>query len=365
MSLLIPSIIETVVKVAMVFGMNMGFFAPMLGWVERKQSAMMQDRIGANRAAVFGFTVIGLFHSLADAIKLIFKEDFVPRGADVVLHRLAPAISLIPALIAFTVIPFGGQYTMWGHNVNLVVADLDVGVLFVFAISSLATFGVVVGGWASNNNWSLLGALRASAQMFAYEVAMGFTIISLIMYYQSLSLVDIVAKQESILHWGIVWHWPAFLLFFTCAVAENKRVPFDIPEAESELVAGYFTEYSGMKFIMFWTAEFVEIVTIGALCVVLFFGGHHIPFVPDASLVTALGFLGDNLANLAAAVIALLVFTLKVIVFIFIQMTIRWTLPRFRYDQIMRLGWKMVLPASLLWIFISGAMMLSGIMPTP
>jgi NADH-quinone oxidoreductase subunit H len=357
------TIIETAAKVAFAFGVNLGFFAPVLAWVERKQSAVMQDRIGANRAGILGFTLIGLFHSGADALKLIFKEDFIPRGADVPMHTLAPIIALIPALVAFTVIPFGGQYVIGGHEVNLVVADLDMGILFVFAISSLATYGVVIGAWASNNNWSMLGGLRAAAQMFSYEVTMGLTIIGLLMYYQSLSLVEIVAKQENFWHWGIVWQWPAFILFLACAVAENKRTPFDTPEAESELVAGYFTEYSGMKFIMFWTAEFIEVVTISALCVVLFFGGHHIPFITDAGLVATFG--GGDVGNVIAMLIGVGVFLLKVCVLIFVQMLIRWTMPRFRYDQVMRLGWKMILPLSLGWIVIVGVAILTGLMPIP
>lgn len=360
------ALLETVAKIAVVFGLNIGFFAPMLGWVERKQSAVMQDRIGANRADIFGFTIIGLFHTMSDTIKLIFKEDFIPRGADRIMHTAAPALALIPALVAFTVIPFGGHYTLWGHNVNLVVADLDVGVLFVFAISSLAAYGVVLAGWSSNNNWSFLGGLRAAAQMFSYEVAMGLTIMGLVMFYQSLSLVTIVEKQNNFWHWGIIWHWPAFILYFTCAIAENKRIPFDVPEAESELIAGYFTEYSGMKFIMFWMAEFVEVVTISALCVVLFLGGHHLPFVTDAELISALGGVNyPNFANIVAMGIGILTFIIKVIILIFIQMTIRWTLPRFRYDQVMALGWKLVLPASLIWIFIVAVAILTGIMPRP
>ena len=365
--------IETLFKIAFAVGINIGFFAPVLAWVERKQSAVMQDRIGANRAGIFGITVIGLFHSLADAIKLIFKEDFIPTGADRLMHTLAPVIAVIPALAAFAVIPFGGEYILFGQHINLIIADLDVGVLFIFAITSLATYGVVIGGWASNNNWSLLGGLRASAQMFSYEVTMGLTIIGLVMYYQSLSLVEIVAKQENFWHWGIIWHWPAFILFFACAIAENKRVPFDAPEAESELVAGYFTEYSGMKFVMFWTAEFVEMVTISALCVTMFFGGHHIPFVSTAWLVEffsefkVLSFaLGEeNTGNLFAMIIQVGAFFAKVGILIFVQMLIRWTMPRFRYDQIMKLGWKMILPLSLTWIFIVGVAILTGVMPTP
>ncbi|VAX16475.1 NADH-ubiquinone oxidoreductase chain H [hydrothermal vent metagenome] len=359
----VPDLVETVVKITFIFGLTIGFFAPVLGWIERKQSAVMQDRIGGNRAAILGFTVIGLFHSLADAIKLIFKEDFVPRGAETALHRLAPVISVVPALIAFAVIPFGGTYNLWGHETHLVIADLDVGVLYVFAIASLATYGVVIAGWASNNNWSLLGALRAAAQMFSYEVAMGLTIIGLVMFYQSLSLVEIVDKQENFYHWGIIWHFPAFILFLTCAIAENKRIPFDTPEAESELVAGYFTEYSGMKFIMFWTAEFLEIVTISALCVTLFFGGHQIPFLTVSGLIDFLGFLGPNGSQVAAMLIGVAVFIIKLTLLIMLQMSIRWTLPRFRYDQIMKLGWKMILPASLIWIFLVGVGILTGVMP--
>jgi NADH-quinone oxidoreductase subunit H len=357
------ALVETVAKIAFVFGLNIGFFAPILGWVERKQSAVMQDRVGANRADVLGFTIIGLFHTMSDTIKLVFKEDFIPRGADRVMHTAAPALALIPALVAFTVIPFGGKYVLWGYQVHLVVADLDVGVLFVFAISSLAAYGVVLAGWSSNNNWSFLGGLRAAAQMFSYEVAMGLSIMGLVMYYQSLSLVTIVVKQDSLLHWGIVWHWPAFILYFTCAIAENKRVPFDAPEAESELVAGYFTEYSGMKFVMFWMAEFVEVVTIAGLCVVMFFGGHHLPFVTDRGLIEAFGGAGSTVANLLAMVIHIVTFILKVVALIFFQMTIRWTLPRFRYDQVMALGWKLVLPASLIWIIIVAVALLTGIMP--
>ena len=357
-------VVEMIFKIAFVLGLNLGFFAPVLAWVERKQSAVMQDRIGANRADIFGFTIIGLFHSLADAIKLIFKEDFVPRGAEDILHKLAPVLAVIPALIVFAAIPFGGQYTLWGHKVNLVIADLDVGVLYVFAISSLATYGVVMAGWASNNNWSILGGLRAAAQMFSYEVAMGLTIIGLVMFYQSLSLVEIVAKQENFFHWGIIWHFPAFILFLACAVAENKRVPFDAPEAESELVAGYFTEYSGMKFVMFWTAEFIEMVTIAGLCVTLFLGGHQIPFVTVAGLIDFFGFLGDNGANIAAMLVGIAVFVIKLVLILVLQMAIRWTMPRFRYDQIMKLGWKMILPLSLVWIFLVGVAILSGLMPS-
>ena len=214
----------------------------------------------------FGFTAIGLFHSLADAVKVLTKEDFIPSGANKFFHTIAPFISLVPAIVTFAVIPFGGQYKLFGHDVNLVIADLDVGILFIFAFASLATYGVVLGGWSSNNNWSLLGGLRASAQMLSYEVAMGLTIIGVIMVFGSLKLTEIGAMQENFFRWGIFMQPLGFILFFTCAIAENKRAPFDVPEAESELVAGYFTEYSGLKFVMFWMGEFLEIVTISAHC---------------------------------------------------------------------------------------------------
>ncbi len=357
---IVPDLVEMLVKVVFIFAVTLGFFAPILGYVERKQSALMQDRIGANRADFMGYTFGGLLHILADALKLLVKEDFVPRGADKLLHFIAPFISVVPALIAFAVIPFGGQYNLWGHEAKLVIADLDVGILFIFAVASLGTYGPVIGGWASNNNWSLLGAIRVGSQMLSYEVAMGLTLVGVFMVYDSLRLTDIAMAQENFFHWGIFLQPLGFFLFFTCALAENKRVPFDAPEAESELVAGYFTEYSGLKFAMFWMAEFLEIVTIGAILTVLFFGGWHIPFVTHNGLVGFMGnFFGENFAQLATMFVQVGVFWLKVVILIYLQMLIRWTLPRFRYDQIMKLGWKIILPLALLNIFITGAVILA------
>jgi NADH-quinone oxidoreductase subunit H len=355
---LIPSLIEMMAKIVFIFTMNMGVFAPLLGWVERKQSALMQDRIGANRADILGFTVFGLLHTLTDAIKLLTKEDFIPQGADKPLHYLAPFIAVVPSLVAFAVIPFGGHYNLWGHDTNLVIADLDVGILFVFAVASISTYGSVIAGWASNNNWSLLGGIRVGAQMLSYEVAMGLSLVGIFMVYGSLRLTDIGVAQENFFHWGIFLQPLGFILFIACALAENKRTPFDVPEAEAELVAGYFTEYSGLKFAMFWMSEFLEMVTISGVLVALFFGGWQIPFVTHAGLVKALGFLGANLAQVATMVIHVTVFWAKVLLWIFILMLIRWTLPRFRYDQVMKLGWKIILPLSLINIFITGAVML-------
>ncbi len=351
-------LIESVAKILFIFAVNVGVFAPILGWVERKQSAVMQDRIGANRADILGFTAIGLFHSLADAIKLLTKEDFVPANANKFFHTLAPFISLVPAIAAFAIVPFGGRYELFGHEVHLVIADLDVGILYVFALAGLATYGTVLAGWSSRSNWSLLGGLRASAQMLSYEVAMGLSIIGLIMVYGTLKLTEIGAIQENFFRWGIFLQPIGFIIFMTCAIAENKRIPFDIPEAESELVAGYFTEYSGMKFVMFWMAEFLEMVTISAVVTTLFFGAWHIPFVTDAMLLNWFQFARPNGAAALAMLVNIAVFFTKVSFFIWLQMTIRWTLPRFRYDQVMRMCWKMLLPLSLINLSITGLVVL-------
>jgi len=349
----------TMVKIIFILTVTVGFFAPVLTWVERKQSAMMQDRVGANRADIFGFTALGLFHIIADALKMFTKEDFIPQGANRALHTLAPIIALIPAILTFAVVPFGGQYTLWGKDVNLVISDLDVGLLFVFAIASIATYGYVVAGWSSNNNWSLLGAMRTASQMISYEVTLGLTIIGVLMVYSSMQLTQIGAAQENFWRWGIFLQPLGFLMFFAASIAENKRVPFDAPEAESELVAGYFTEYSGIKFGMFFMAEFIEMVTIGAIVTILFFGAWNIPFLTTATLLSMFDFLGDNGANLVVMLIHVGVFFGKVTFFIFVQMVIRWTLPRFRYDQIMKLGWKILLPLSLANIVVTGIVILA------
>ena len=348
----------TLAKILFIIGLTVGFFAPVLTWVERKQSAIMQDRIGANRADIMGFTALGLFHAIADAIKMFTKEDFIPQGANRFLHTLSPIIAVIPAILTFAVVPFGGQYELWGTKINLVISDLDVGLLFVFAIASIATYGYVIAGWASNNNWSLLGSMRTASQMISYEVTMGLTIVGVLMVYGTLKLTEIGAAQEDFLNWGFFLQPVGFFMFLAASIAENKRIPFDAPEAESELVAGYFTEYSGLKFGMFFMAEFIEMVTIGAIVTILFFGAWHIPFLSSATLLSWFDFLGTNWATLVLMLIHIGVFFAKVIFFIWFQMTIRWTLPRFRYDQIMKLGWKILLPLSLANILITGLVIL-------
>ena len=272
---------------------------------------------------------------------------------------MSPIVALVPALLTFAVVPFGGQYTLFDKEVNLVISDLDVGLLFVFAIASLATYGYVIAGWSSNNNWSLLGSMRTASQMISYEVTMGLTIIGVLMVYGSMKLTEIGAIQENFWMWGIFLQPVGFFMFLTASIAENKRIPFDAPEAESELVAGYFTEYSGLKFGMFFMAEFIEMVTIGAIMTILFLGAWHIPFLTTATLLSCFDFLGTTGSNLVVMLIHVGVFFAKVVFFIYLQMIIRWTLPRFRYDQIMKLGWKILLPLSLANILVTGLVILA------
>ncbi len=349
----------TTAKALFIFGLLMGVFAPILTWVERKQSALMQDRIGANRADILGFSMLGLFHPIADAIKMFAKEDFIPEGANRVMHTLSPIICAVPAMIVFAVIPFGGEYIIGDTRINLVISDLDVGLLFIFAIASLATYGTVIAGWSSNNNWSLLGSLRAGAQMISYEVAMGLTLVGIFMVYESLKLTEIGAAQENFFRWGIFLQPLGFFMFLACAIAENKRAPFDVAEGEAEIIAGYFLEYSGMKFGMFYMAEFLEIVTVSGVITTLFLGAWHIPFISSAFILsTLMSVMNDTLATLILMLVNMSVFWIKVILCIWFLMTIRWTLPRFRYDQIMKLGWKILLPLSLANILITGILIL-------
>ncbi|MBI3251808.1 MAG: NADH-quinone oxidoreductase subunit H [Candidatus Omnitrophica bacterium] len=326
--------------------------AGLLTWVERKQSAVMQDRIGANRAWITFKSVwlrplnwilrplnaLGLFHSLADAIKMFVKEDFTPRGADKFLHTLAPALSVVFALMAFAAIPFGNTLEIGGRVINLQVTDVNAGVLFVFAMMSLGVYGVILAGFSSNNNYAYLGGMRAASQMLSYEITMGISIMGIILCYGTLSLQEIVRRQSHL--WGFAVQPLAFFLFMTAALAETKRVPFDLPEGESEII-GYFVEYSGMKFGMFFLTDLVETVLVACLVTTFFFGGWQVPF--------PLGGLSHN----AVAAVQILSFMLKVAFFNWLFMAIRWTLPRFRYDQLMHLGWKILFPASLVNVLVT------------
>jgi len=357
----------------------MAALLPVITWVERKQSAVMQDRIGANRADVLGIRVLGLLHPLADVLKLFGKEDVVPEGANRWMHLLAPVIALVPGIITLAVIPFAGVYDFGSGPVSMVAADIDWGMLYVFAVGSIATYGTVIAGWSSNSNWGLLGSLRGSAQMISYEVTMGLSIVGLFMCFNSLKLQEIAQAQDTTFRvfgflvalrwvhalpgwlswvrlpmWGILLQPLGFLMFLTCIMAENKRPPFDVPEGESEIVAGYHMEYSGMRFGLFYTAEFLEVPVIAMILTTLFLGGWAIPFLSTQRIVGGLsGLLGVGAAMGLCFLLHVLSFFLKVILMIWLQMQIRWTLPRFRYDQVMDLCWKIMLPLSLANVFVT------------
>ncbi len=349
--------------------------ASLLTWAERRQSAMMQDRLGPNRANIrVPFTRVqlrlwGITHFLADAVKMIFKEDFVPAKAHKPLFTLAPILALAPVLIAFALIPFGPPIN-WsrlgevlppsaapggvatGEPLQVFVAEF--GLLFYFAVASLANYGATIAGWASYNKWALLGGLRASSQMMAYEVAMGLAIMGMFLVTGTLEPGGIVAWQVQ--HtWGVVAQPVAFLLFFTAAIAETKRAPFDLPEGEPEIV-GYFVEYSGLRFGMFFLGEFIEVVFAAAVIVTVFFGGWHFPFLHYDGW--HLGGVVWFLPHWAVVLFGIFFWTVKVVFFCWLQLLIRWTLPRFRPDQLMALGWKKLLPLSLANIMITAMVLL-------
>jgi len=360
--------IEPIVKVLFILIVMVVGIAPVITWIERKQSAVMQDRIGANRADLAGITILGLLHPAADVIKLMTKEDVVPVGANRVLHLLSPLIAAVPAIIAFAVIPFGGVYHFGDTTLNLVGADIDWGLLYIFAIGSIAAYGTVLAGWSSNNNWSMLGGLRASAQMISYEVTMGLTVVGIFMVFQTLRLSDMALAQDRIFWlfgaiplpaWGIIYQPLGFLMFLTAIMAENKRPPFDIPEGESEIIAGYHLEYSGMRFGLFFMSEFIEIIVIAALTATIFLGGWSVPWIPTDTIIGAISpWLGVGFATGLCILIHFATFMLKVFFMIWVQMLLRWSLPRFRYDQVMNLCWKILLPLSIANIFATGLVLL-------
>jgi NADH-quinone oxidoreductase subunit H len=349
----------TLVKIAVVLGAVMNFTL-FLTWVERKQSAVIQDRIGANRASILGVRALGFFHPLADGIKMLTKEDFVPASADRFLHTLAPFISLFFALATFAVIPFGDVLRVGDREIQLQIADLDIGVLFIFAFAALGIYGAVLAGWASGNKWSLLGSLRAGAQMIAYEVTLGLTIVGVLMVFGSVALDEITRAQGDLVYglpkWGILVQPLGFLLFLIAATAVSKRTPFDVPEGESEII-GYHLEYSGIKFGMFMMTDFVESIIAAAVATTLFLGGWQVPYLEAGGFDFPWGATWE-LPHLAVVSLQILAFAFKVCLLSWLLMQIRWTLPRFRYDQVVRLGWKMLLPVSLVNVFATGLVLL-------
>ncbi len=348
-------------------------FAALHTWIERKQSALMQDRIGANRAHIIlpwkwaapinwllrPFNVLGLFHPIADAIKMFTKEDFIPPFGDKFLHTLAPCLSLACAFLGFAAIPFGDTLHLFGRDINLQVASINVGILYVFSAASLGVYGVILAGFASNSNYAFLGSLRAASQMLAYELVLGLSILGIVVIYGSLDLQQIVRGQGDYLLWGWIPKWGivvqpiSFFLFLAAGIAETKRIPFDLPEAESEIV-GYFAEYSGMKFGMFFFTDYIETILIAALSVTLFLGGWQVPYLmPDG-----FHFPWGAFVSVPALLVTLLQigsYAFKVLVICWLFMTIRWSLPRFRYDQLMSLAWKGIFPIAVVSFIITAA----------
>ncbi len=339
-------------------------FAGFHTWAERKQSALIQDRIGANRADIFGFRMLGLFHGIADAIKMFTKEDIVPTGADRTLHTLAPFFSVFFALVAFAAIPFGDTLIVGDRVIELQVAKIDAALLYIFAMLSLGVYGVILAGFASRNNYAIMGSLRATAQMISYEIALGVAVVGVIMVYGTMDLAELVRAQGQLLGgwiplWGIVTQPVAFVVFLTAALAETKRMPFDMPEGESEII-GYFVEYSGMKFGMFFLTDFLETIMVAGLSTTLFFGGWQVPFLMPDGFHFPWG-AEILMSNWVYVLLGVASFSTKVVIFCWIFMQLRWTLPRFRYDQLMKLGWRGLFPIAVANIVVTaGVLMFFG-----
>ncbi len=310
-------------------------------YAERKIAAFMQDRVGPDRAGPFG-----IFQPLADAGKFFFKEEIIPNASDKFLFIAGPGIAMLTALMTSVVIPWGDTLSIAGREISLQVSDLNIGVLYIFGVVSLGVYGIMIGGWASNNKFALLGAIRASSQMISYELSMGLALIALIMMTGTLSLKEIVEQQHG-MNWNIFYQPLGFLLFVVCAFAECNRTPFDLAECETELVGGYHTEYSSMKLGFYMFAEYINMFISSAFMASLYFGGYNFPFMDSLGL-----------SQNAITIIGVFVFFLKIFSFIFLFMWIRWTLPRFRYDQLMRLGWQYMIPLALIHLFGVGAVLL-------
>ena len=342
----------SLVKAVAVFAFTLTL-VPLLVLAERRISAWMQYRVGPNRVGPFG-----TMQPLADLVKMLFKEELRPAGVPAFLFGAAPAIAAICSLFMMAVVPLGGTLLLGGHSTRMVVADVDVGVLAVLATSSLGVYGITLGGWASNSKYSLLGGLRSSAQMISYELTMGLSLLSVLVLvrrgdaglFGSLSLSYIVASQATTGIWNVVKCPLGFLLFTTASFAETNRLPFDLPEAETELVGGYHTEYSAMKFGLFFLGEYAAMVAGSAVVVCLFLGGWHLPFVTGAEAVGVPG-----------ALLQVGVFVAKLLAFLFFFIHVRWTLPRFRYDQLMNLGWKVMLPLALVNLLVTGGLVAAGV----
>ena len=335
-------IIEKSVVILVVFAFTM-VMAMYSTYAERKVAAFLQDRVGPNRAGPFG-----LFQPLADGLKLFSKEEFIPNTPNKFLFMVGPGISMGTALMTSAVIPWGDRFHLFGRDILLQATDIDVAVLYFIGVVSVGVYGIMIGGWASNNKFSLIGAIRAASQMVSYEVAMGLSIIALLMMTGTLSLKEI-SMQQSGMNWNVFYQPLSFIIFLICAFAETNRTPFDLPECETELIGGYHTEYSSMKMGFYLFAEYANMFISSTLLSVLFFGGYNYP-----GMSWAVENWGVNIANM----LGMLALFIKLCGFIFFYMWVRWTIPRFRYDQLMHLGWRILIPLSIVNIMITGIVLL-------
>jgi NADH-quinone oxidoreductase subunit H len=327
-------LIEKSVLVLIIFLISLGIAAYQT-YFERKLAAWIQDRVGPDRAGPFG-----ILQPIADGVKMFLKEDFIPKDADKWLFIIGPGIAMFTSLVTSAIIPWGTDLELFGRTITLQVADFDIGILYLFAVLSISVYGIMIGGWASNNKYSLYGAIRASSQMISYELAMGISAITIIMLSGSLSLTDIVNKQHG-MNWNIFYQPVCFVVFFICSLAETNRAPFDLPECESELIGGYHTEYSSMKLGLYLFSEYTAMFISSAIIAILFLGGYNFPGM-------------DNFSGNTLAILSIVVFFSKIFLFIFIFMWIRWTIPRFRFDQLMHLGWKILIPVAMINLLITG-----------
>lgn len=324
---------------------------PVMIYVERKVAALIQDRPGPNRVGPFG-----LLQPVADALKFLLKEDPIPLNTNRLLYTIAPFLSLLPACLVIAALPIADKAVLFGRDITIQISDLDVSLIYVLAIGSLGVYGILFGGWASNNKFSLIGALRSASQMVSYELPLGLATVGAVMIYGTYSLRDMVLFQEGTLFgflpkWGIFYQPVGFLIFLIASFAETNRLPFDLPETEAELVAGFHTEYGSMKFATFFMAEYMNLATMAGMMTVLYFGGWHLPWISDAQLLELVG--SQNLLCL----IQVLTYIAKVSVFLFLYVLIRWTLPRFRFDQLLNLAWTNLIPLGLINIAVSAVLM--------
>jgi NADH-quinone oxidoreductase subunit H len=339
-----PALVATAVMI-LVWVVTLISVAPVMLWAERRIPAFMQDRRGPNRVGP-----IGLFQAIADAVKLIVKENLTPASVDRPLYLMAPVLALIPALTTYLVIPFGPEVEIGGHRTKLVVVDSDVGILLLLALASLGVYALVLAGYSSHNKYSLLGSIRASAQMISYELALTTAVVCALLPAGSLNLSAVVDYQRAGL-WQAVTQPLGFLVFLVAMFAETNRLPFDLPEAESELVAGYLTEYGALRWAMFFMGEYMSMAALSALFATLYLGGWSLPFLDFSTY-----------SGLTQAILGFTVLMSKVAVMMFVYVWVRWTFPRFRYDQLMRLGWKVLLPLAVLQLVITAAMTIGGVL---